>query len=75
MVIIDICIKTPIKSFKHVTNMSIITNTSLEYVYDARIVVINFETKSKLCEGYGTILDLGRLAIDRVSFRRCPGSD
>ena len=73
MAIINICIKTPIKSFKHVANMSIITNTSLEYAYDARIVVINFETKRKPCEGYGTTLDLGMLAIGRVSFRRYPG--
>ena len=73
MAIINIRIKTPIKSFKHVANMSIITNTSLEYGYDARIVVINFETKSKPCEGYRAILDLGMLAIDRVSFRRYLG--
>ena len=75
MTIVSIFIKTSIKSFKHVANMSIITNTSLEYVYYARIVLINFEIKRKPCEGYGTILDLGMLAIDRVSFRRYPGSD
>ena len=55
--------------------MLIITNTSLQYAYDARIVVIDFEKKGKLCEGYGTILGLRVLAIDRVSFRRYPGSD
>ena len=73
MAIINICIKTSIKSFKHVANISIITNTLLEYVYDARIIVLNLETKGKLCEGYGVILDLGTLVIDRVSSRRYLG--
>ena len=40
--------ETSIKPFKHVANMSMNTNISLEHVYDARIIVIEFEKGSKL---------------------------
>ena len=40
-------IKTSIKPFKQAANMSMNINISLEHVYDARIIVIEFEKGSK----------------------------
>ena len=69
------CIKASIKPFKHVTNMSMNTNISLEHVYDARIVVIEFEKRSKSYGCYVTIMGLWKLVIDRASFWEGPGND
>ena len=49
-----------------------ITNMSLNYANDARMVVIDFEKASKPCEAYGSILGVRRCEVDSVSFKYAP---
>ena len=75
MAIMSTGTETSIKPFKHVANMSMNTNISLEHVYDARIIVIRFGKRNKPRECYVMILGLWKLANDWRMFWRCPGSD
>ena len=50
MAIMNTDIKASIKSSKHVANMTTNTDIPLKHVHDARIIVIEFEKKSKQCE-------------------------
>ena len=75
MATINIFAKTSIKPIQYIANMITNTYIPLKHVYDARIVVIEFEIKVKPYELQCTILDASILANDWDSFSVRPGCD